>query len=852
MTVIYLVCAGHEVTLVGLALAAAEDGSKAWLRYAPIPCNHDCQQRLPSQIVTLNATQSSPIRTAGDELQDGFRRIVGKNLSVTHDCASLSSSSSIIVATLDTYQLCHSNSNIPKGIPDLKEDGFHLHSQDQTVTILAQNPRGALYGAFEYLSLLAQGNTHTLAKYTTTSTPSAPIRWVNQWDNMDGSIERGYAGPSIFFSNGQIVPDLSRAKEYARLLSSIRINALIVNNVNANATLLSAENMAGLKRIADVMRPYGVQIGISMNFASPKEFGGLDTYDPLDEGVIAWWSAVTDELYALVPDLAGYLVKASSEGQPGPDTYNRSLAEGANVFARALQGHGGVLMFRAFVYDHHMTPENWKDDRANAAVEFFEPLDGEFEENVVIQIKYGPIDFQVREPVSPLFGRLRESSVAMELQVTQEYLGQQDHVVYVPPLWKGITDFDLRVDGGASAVRDIVSGESFDRPLGGYAAVVNVGMNTTWLGSHLALSNLYAYGRMAWDPTLEPEEILHDWTRLTFGMDERVLDTIARISMASWPAYENYTGNLGIQTLTDILYTHYGPNPASQDGNGWGQWTRADGDSIGMDRTVWNGTGFSGQYPDEVAGVYEDIGTTPDELVLWFHHVPYTHVLDSGKTVIQHFYDAHYAGAETAAGFVGAWDGIEGLVDEQRFKEVKERLVYQAGHAVVWRDAICGFYYNLSGIPDELGRVGSHPWRIEAEDMELTGFEPYTVHPPETAGGGVAVVTESNSTMGMARTTLGFPDGVYDLVVNYYDLYGGQSSWTVYLGEAVIGSWTGDMEDRLGHTPSIYIDGHSATRIRFADVEIREGDVLRVVGVPDGVEPAPVDYIALLPAGVVD
>ncbi|KAL2871022.1 alpha-glucuronidase [Aspergillus lucknowensis] len=830
-------------------LAVAEDGSQAWLRYAPVHCNKHCQDALPSHITTLNATKGSPLETAGDELQKGFRDIVGKHVQVSHGCDA--PPSSIVVATVSDFLEC--GSPLAKDSTPLDEDGFYLLTHGSSAMILGQNARGALYGAFEYLSLLAQGDFDALASTQTTENPHAPIRWINQWDNMDGSIERGYAGPSIFFAEGAIVEDLTRAREYARLLSSIRVNAIIVNNVNANATLLTPENMDGLQRIADVMRPYGVQVGISLNFASPQDLGGLNTYDPLDESVIQWWGDITDSLYERIPDFAGYLVKASSEGQPGPDTYNRTLAEGANLFARALKPHGGVLMFRAFVYDHHLTEDNWRNDRANAAVDFFKPLDGEFEDNTVIQIKYGPIDFQVREPVSPLFANLRHTNVAIELQVTQEYFGQQCHLFYMPPLWKTITDFDLRVDNRSSVVRDILSGEHFKRPLGGWAAVVNVGTNTTWLGSHLALSNLYAYGRLAWDPTLDSVAVLESWTRLTFGANRHLLDTITDLSMASWPAYENYTGNLGMQTLTDILYTHYGPNPATHDGNGWGMWTRANSETIGMDRTVWNGTGFSGQYPPQVAARYEDPATTPDNLLLWFHHVPYTRRLrETGETVIQHFYNAHYAGAETAHSFVGLWDSLKGLIDTRRFAEVRERFVYQAGHAIVWRDSVSGFYRNLSGIPDAHDRVWNHPWRLEAEDMQLDGYVAYTVSPPEAGSGATAIVTATNSTTGVARTTVPFPDGMYDLVVNYYDLYGGKSEWTVYLNDEAVGSWKGDMEDRLGHNPSIYLDGHSATRVRFAGVKVREGDELRVEGVADGIEPAPVDYVALLPAGVVD
>lgn len=827
--------------LLQCSLVAAENGSQGWLRYAPVCCDKDCQDGLPSSIVALDNDQTSPVYVAGQELQQGIQRIFNKTLPISSNFDECTTASSIIVSTVENYN------RSTYDIPELDDDGFVLNTTGDTVQLLGQNQRGALYAAFYYLSLLAQGNFSRVAY---TNNPHAPIRWVNEWDNMDGSIERGYAGPSIFFANGTVVDDLTRAREYARLLASIRVNGIIVNNVNANATLLEPRNIEGLRRIADVFRPYGIQIGISLNFASPRDFGGLDTFDPLNPSVVSWWENATDQIYQRVPDLAGYLVKASSEGQPGPLTYNRTLAEGANVFARALQPHGGILMFRAFVYDNNLNESNWTADRANAAVDYFKPLDGKFEENVIVQIKYGPIDFQVREPASPLFANLNRTNVAIELQVTQEYLGQQCHLVYLPPLWKTVLDFDLQVDGKVSPVRDVISGKTFNRPLGGWTAVANVGTNTTWLGSHLAMSNLYTYGRLAWDPMADSEDILQDWIRLTFGADQCVLDTITEMSMASWPTYENYTGNLGEQTLTDIIYTHYGPNPASQDNNGWGQWTRADRQGIGMDRTVGNGTGYAGQYPADVAQLYEDIDTTPDDLLLWFHHVNYTHRLHSGKSVIQHFYDAHYSGAETAHSFVDKWEALRDKIDQERYDDVLTRLVYQAGHSIVWRDAIANFYHNLSGIQDEMQRVGNHPWRIEAESMTLSGYKPYPVYPFETASNATAIITSSNSTTGTATATLSIPSGSYNLAINYYDLYGGESQWTVYCNDDQIGQWTGDT--KLGHIPSIYLDGHSATRVTFRDVDFRPGDLLRIVGEPDGTEPAPLDYVALLPGGVVD
>ena len=826
-----------------LVLAAAENGLDAWLRYAPIPQADSNSSNVPSSIFVLNSTQGSPVDTAASELQKGINGILNKQLDIEN--GSCNAPSSIIVGTVDEYTKTCGNLT---ETPQLEGDGFWLSTQGDTVHVLGQNERGALYGAFEYLSMLAQGNFSQVAYATN---PNAPIRWVNQWDNLDGSIERGYGGPSIFFENGLVVNNLARAAEYARLLSSIRVNGVIVNNVNANASLLTPQNIEGLGRIADAFRPYGVQLGISLNFASPQTIGNLSTFDPLDPSVVAFWTNITDQIYQSVPDMAGYLVKANSEGQPGPLTYNRTLAQGANLFAKALQPHGGVVMFRAFVYNQ-LNESDWRADRANAAVDFFKDLDGEFDDNVVVQIKYGPIDFQVREPTSPLFANLLNTSTAIELQVTQEYLGQQCHLFYHPPLWKTVLDFDLRVDGQPSVVSNIISGQRFNRPLGGSSAVVNVGTNNTWLGSHLAMSNLYAYGRLAWQPSLDPENILQDWTRLTFNLDRSVIDTITQMSLESWPAYQNYSGNLGIQTLTDILYTHFGPNPASQDNNGYGQWTRADGKTIGMDRTVSNGTGFSGQYSPEIYNQYENIESTPDNLLLWFHHVPYTQLLQSGETVIQHFYNAHYAGAATAQTFVPQWESLNGKIDSERYNDVLFRQVYQAGHSIVWRDAITEYYYNLSGIADEANRVGNHPYRVEAESMVLDGYKPYAVNPFEMASNFTAIVTSSNTTAGTATTELQYPSGPYDLAVGYYDLIGGKSHWEVSLNNQTLGQWVGNNENTLGHVPSTFLDGHSATRITFRGVKVQQGDILRIVGTPNGIEPAPVDYVAVLPAGVVD
>ena len=532
---------------------------------------------------------------------------------------------------------------------------------------------------------------------------------MNQWDNLDGRIERGYGGPSIFFSDGKVRADLTRAGQYARLLASIGINGCAINNVNADPRVLDRTFIEQTSRIADVFRPWGVQLALSVDLSSPKALGDLDTFDPLDPRVAEWWRKKVDEIYRRIPDFGGFVVKADSEGRLGPSTYNRTPADAANVVARALKPHGGVVFYRAFVYNHHLDWRNLKNDRAKAAYDNFHPLDGAFDENVIVQIKNGPIDFQVREPVSPLFAGLRRTNEAIELQITQEYTGQQRQLCFLVPMWKEVLDFDLRIEGNTSPVKDLVAGLVFHRSNGGVVGVANVGLDANWLGNPLAMANLYGFGRLAWQPDLSAETMIDEWTRLTFGNDPLVVQTISTLQLSSWHVYESYTGPLGAGTLTNIVGNHYDPAPESSERNGWGQWHRADHDGIGMDRTVATGTGYIGQYPEAIQKLYESLATCPDDLLLFFHHVPYTYVLHSGKTVIQHIYDSHFEGAERAGEFVSQWKALRGHIDEERYNAVLTLLQYQAGEAAVWRDTICDWAYHLSGIPDQKERFGRGP-----------------------------------------------------------------------------------------------------------------------------------------------
>ena len=827
----------------GLAVSA-QTADQAWLRK-------------PNRLVLFGkvvALGASPIeQSAAQELS----RSVSHPASVEGGISSTleeREKSLTVVGTAEEIRKAYPTVPIPG---DLKPEEYWLWwngSQESSLSIVAGgDERGALYGAFAIRRLPATAEIGKLkADYPHRDHPAMPIRWVDEWDNPDGSIERGYAGRSIFFESGNVRQDLKPVAEYARLLASVGINGCNVNNVNAAPQLLDADHLKQLARVADTMRPWGVRLALSVDIASPQKIGGLATYDPLDPAVKAWWKAKVEEIYALIPDFAGFTVKADSEGQPGPASYGRTPADAANLLAGALEPHGGVVLYRAFVYNHHLDWRDPKADRARAAYDIFAPLDGRFAANVVIQIKEGPIDFQAREPVSPLFAGLRQTAQAMEAQVTQEYTGQQRHLVYLAPMWKQVLDFDLRVDGSTTPVQKILARKG----LGGMVAVAGVGRDA-WLGSPLALANLYAFGRLAWDPNLSPEEIAAEWTRQTIGSDPEVVKTVVKMLMQSWPAYEGYTGPLGAQTLTDITGSHYGPNIESSECNGWGQWHDADAKGIGKDRSTTTGSGYAGQYPPEVAKLYETAATTPDELLLFFHHVPYTYRLHSGKTVIQHIYDSHYDGAAQAAELLSEWQTLEGHIDQPLYEQMRDRLRYQAGHAIVWRDAIVQYFLKLSGIPDEKGRAGHYPGRLEAEDARLTGYKIIDVTPWEDASGGKAVSCDepeapkagtNQKPFCEAEWTWNGQEGTYNIAVQYFDIQPGKAEFGLEQnGHIEIGPigqiWTADAA-----LPSAQPNGDNATRHIVRGVWLKPGDVIGIRGIPDENDPAALDYIEVTPA----
>ncbi len=812
----------------------AESSHDAWLRYAPVgETAGEKYASLPVAVVVLG--DSPALGTAQGELIRGVRGMLGKTLRAEKD---LPRERAIVLGTFESLQAVVPSFHLHS---PLNEEGFWLTTGKvhgfPCLIVTAMTDHGVLYGVFALLTKIA--SNADIASLDEVQQPHARLRWVDQWDNLDGGIERGYGGRSIFFEDGKVRTDLTRVREYARLLASIGINGCSINNVNADPRLLEDDFLPQLARIADAFREWGIRIAVAIDLSSPKVIGGLDTFDPLDPRLIQWWREKVDVIYRRIPDFGGFVVKADSEGRPGPSAYGRTPADAANVIARALKPHGGIVFYRAFVYDHHLNWQDPKSDRAKAAYDIFHPLDGKFDDNVIIQIKHGPIDFQVREPVSPLFAGLQRTNAAMELQITQEYTGQQRHLCFLPSMWKEVLDFDMHLNQDGTFVKDLASGKTFRRPAGGFVGVANIGTDVNWIGHPLAMANLYGFGRLAWNPDLSARTIAEEWTRLTFGNDPALVSTLAGMQVNSWKVYESYTGPLGAQTLTDILGSHYGPGVESSERNGWGQWHRADRDGVGMDRTVANGTGYVGQYPPPLAKLYESLESMPDELLLFFHHVPYTRVLKSGKTVIQHIYDSHYEGAERAAQYVHLWESLRGRIDEQRYSDVLARLEYQAAHAIVWRDAVCNWFFRTSGIPDAQHRVGIYPHRIEAEAMELQGYSALDVVPWENASGGKAI--ECLQARGCTASFRFTRDaGWYEMDIVYFDQNNGNSSFRLLVGDQVVDEWTAN-----GILPATKIGGDSSTRRRIRGLALRPGDEIRIVGSPDKEEHAALDYVEI-------
>lgn len=585
------------------------------------------------------------------------------------------------------------------GISEQK-DAYEIQRQGEGYRITGQSESGVLYGVFHFLRLL---RTSRMEEIPVKNYPEMPLRMMDHWDNMDGSIERGYSGKSFFFQDYEILFD-ERIQQYTRMMASIGINAIVINNVNVHERetyLITDAYLKQVKQYADLFGQYGIRLYTSINFAAPMELDGFDNCDPCNWEVEAWWKKTVAHIYEVIPEFGGFLVKADSEGRPGPFTYDRTHADGANMLARALAPYGGTVIWRCFVYNCGQDWRDKKTDRARAAYDNFIELDGQFEDNVVLQIKNGPMDFQVREPVSPLFGGMKKTNMILEVQIAQEYTGQQIDLCYLLPMWREILDFDTFADGQGSRVEDIVKGKTYGRHLCGMAAVINTGDDYNWTGNDLAAANTYGYGRLAMNPSISPEIPAREWAELTLGpkVEKKVVDMLMR----SWSTYEKYTAPLGIGWMIKPE-THYGPDIDGYEYDRWGTYHRADRDGLGVDRTP-AGTGFTSQYNAPWSEIYADREQCPEELLLFFHYVRYDEKLKSGKTLIQHIYDTHFEGVEEVEDMIRTWNSLENDIPADVYSRVSSRLYCQLSNAVEWRDRINTYFYRKSGINDEKGRT---------------------------------------------------------------------------------------------------------------------------------------------------
>lgn len=679
-------------------------GYNCWLEYHKLE-NLQLVKEYTKWSTNIVITQNSEIlKNALNELKYGIEGIVGVEPIVSNNSVK---SSYIIIGILGECPAVDSFVGTAER-DKVGKEGFLIklikNSKDDIMVIAGTEEKGLLYGVFNLLRLM-QTETEII-NISRIETPNNQLRIINHWDNIDGSVERGYSGNSIFFKNNKITKDLDRIRDYARLLASVGINSIAINNVNVHkfeTMLITDKYLLNVAKLAEVFRNYGIKTYLSVNFASPIELGNLSTADPMDTQVREWWSNKVEEIYSYIPDLGGVLVKADSEFRPGPFTYGRSHADGANMLAEPLKHHGGIVIWRCFVYN---CLQDWRDrtvDRAKSAYDNFMPLDGKFNENVLLQIKNGPMDFQVREPVSPLFGSLQKTNQTLELQITQEYTGQQKHLCYLVPMWKEILDFDTYAKGKDTSVKKIIGGSVFKNKFGGIAAVANIGDDLNWTGFQLAQANFYGFARLAWNAELTTEEITDEWVKMTYSNDGNIVDIIKEMLLSSWRIYENYTSPLGIGWMVNPNH-HFGPNVDGYEYDKWGTYHRADSKGIGVDRTKNSGTGYTGQYHKEVAEIYEKLSTCPQELLLFFHYVPYDYKLQSGETLIQYIYNSHFEGVEQVLDLRSKWLSLEGMVREEMFNHVLERLEGQLGHAKEWRDVINTYFYRKTGIEDKIGR----------------------------------------------------------------------------------------------------------------------------------------------------
>jgi alpha-glucuronidase len=682
---------GLLLAIVLSSAAFAEDGYDLWLRYHTVEKPWLGKYRAAAtELVT--AGTSPTIHAARDELARGLGGMLGHaepiDDTIRRDGAILfgTPADSPTIASL----------HLP--LPNLGSEGYIIRSvvaKGRKLTVIAANSDvGVLYGAFHFLRLLQ--TRQPIDHLDIASAPRIQNRILDHWDNLDRNIERGYSGFSIW--NWPKLPDYldPRYTDYARAQASIGINGVVLNNVGAQAAILTPLYLKKAAALADAFRPYGVKVFFSARFSAPIELGGLKTADPLDPAVIAWWQAKIDEIYTTIPDFGGFLVKANSEGQPGPQDYGRTHADGANMLADALAPHRGIVMWRAFVYS-----QNNPDDRVKQAYTEFVPLDGKFRDNVIVQVKNGPLDFQPREPFSPLFGATPKTNLALEVQVTKEYLGFTTHLVYLGTMWQEVLDADTYVRGPGSTVAKIIDGSLFGNKLTAMAGVGNVGTDRNWSGSTFDQANWYAFGRLAWNPTLSARAIAEEWARMTFVNDKAFVGPVVDMMMGSREAAVDYMTPLGLAHLMGTGH-HYGPAPWV-DNAGRPDWNpvyyhRADAQGIGVERTA-AGSNAVAQYAPPLAAEFSSLDKTPDKYLLWFHHVPWDTKMKSGHTLWDELVIRYSRGVDEVAQMRATWAKLKPYVDSQRYSETAGYLAVQEREAKWWRDACIAYFQSFSKRP---------------------------------------------------------------------------------------------------------------------------------------------------------
>ena len=676
--------------VVLIANCQAEDGYRLWLRYDRITTNNLLQQ-YKSQIQSVQFIGSgSTTEAAKLELMNGLEGLIGK----VAESKSIGNASVIVFLKKNSRGI-----SIPSKINyyQLGNEGFAIaasNNSQRQLFITANTEVGILYGVFHFLRLIQ--TQKSLQNLFIVSVPKIQNRILNHWDNLNRHVERGYAGISIW--NWHTLPGYidQRYIDYARANASIGINGAALTNVNANARVLTGEYLEKVAAISSVLKVYGIKTYLTARFSAPIEIGGLKTADPLDPAVQEWWKSKATEIFNIVPGFGGFLVKANSEGQPGPQNYKRSHADGANMLADAVAPHGGIVMWRAFVYSNE-TPE----DRVKQAYNEFKPLDGTFRKNVLVQVKNGPLDFQPREPFSPLFGSMQSTPIMMEFQITLEYLGQGTNLVYEAPLFKEVLDADTYTNGKGSTVAKVIDGSVHSYAITGIAGVSNIGNERNWTNHPFGQANWYCFGRLAWNHQLSSEDIANEWIGQTFGNNPATVSTIQKIMFASREAVVNYMTPLGLHHIMGTGH-HYGPAPWVSNA-GRADWNpvyflRADSAGIGFDRTSTGSNALS-QYAPEVRKLYEDIRTCPEEYLLWFHHVPWTHKMKSGRTLWDELCFRYNAGVDTVRWMQQQWNAIKANIDKERWNQVEMFLKVQEKEAIWWRNACLLYFQTFSKMP---------------------------------------------------------------------------------------------------------------------------------------------------------